>query len=106
MKRDPGLQPQRTCLAWGRTVFSFWVCALLLLRAGVVERNFSIFLVGSLQVVAAASMSIGLRVRRESLADGSEYRSPHAGFLKWAACIGVCSTLAGFLVVLENSRFF
>ena len=37
--RDPGLQPERTSLAWGRTALAMGANGLLLLRSGIVGQQ-------------------------------------------------------------------
>ncbi|WP_051814036.1 DUF202 domain-containing protein [Kitasatospora sp. MBT63] len=63
--RDPGLQPERTLLAWGRTALVLTVDALLVLRAGLVADRAALTATGGLLAAAACGfLGYGLRRRR------------------------------------------
>ena len=54
--RDPGLQPERTSLAWRRTALAVVFNAILLLRAGLQEQGPHLLALGVILCVGAAAM--------------------------------------------------
>jgi uncharacterized membrane protein YidH (DUF202 family) len=59
---DPGLQPERTTLAWGRTTLAMGVVSLLFLRWVPDYGGFSIVLIG-LSLLSAGGMNLHQRRR-------------------------------------------
>ena len=69
-RSDPGLQAERTALAWGRTAMTVFANALLALRAGFVGQRWPVTALGiALLVSAAAVMTFGAVRRRQLLSD-------------------------------------
>jgi uncharacterized membrane protein YidH (DUF202 family) len=64
-ERDPGLQPERTALAWQRTGLAAVVLAVLLLRHGVLDRAPLEIMAGVLAAAAALLSGFAIRVRSE-----------------------------------------
>lgn len=88
--KDPGLQPERTALAWQRTGLSAGVAAVLLFRSGVRQ--------GSLFGVLAAGCALAVLV----LAWGMARRRGNRGAPRWmllAAAVAGCGT--GAFTVVE-----
>ncbi len=75
---DPGLQAQRTALAWVRTGLSVFVNALLALRAGMQGGSpLTAWLGVALLVAAAMTVACGT-LRRRQLAATPTPGAPHA----------------------------
>ncbi|MEV4615033.1 DUF202 domain-containing protein [Kitasatospora sp. NPDC049258] len=63
--RDPGLQPERTLLAWGRTALLLTVDAMLILRSGLLHRQPGLSVMGGLLAATACGFfGYGLHRRR------------------------------------------
>jgi uncharacterized membrane protein YidH (DUF202 family) len=68
---DPGLQAERTALAWSRTAFAFLVNALLWLRAGLADDDSMLLLFGVVLLALAAGFHACGRRRGKALTTGS-----------------------------------
>lgn len=102
--RDPGLQPERTALAWVRTASSLLVVALLLLRAGFASSSGSVVVAGTfLMVCAAATYGLALYRQRRLVLD------PTAGVdAALVATVTAFSVLASFTMltyILHDETF-
>lgn len=74
--RDPGLQPERTALAWNRTALAAVINACLLLRSGMEGLNPALLLgAGCLIAVASSLMLIG-SVSERALSSATVPRAP------------------------------
>jgi len=92
MKRDPGLQPERTALAWRRTALAMLVNGGLLVRAAVESHAPALGTVAVLVLLASMLMFAVGAHRRQALVQAATHRAPHAAIVLlllaavWLAC--------------------
>jgi uncharacterized membrane protein YidH (DUF202 family) len=98
--RDPGLQPQRTALAWRRTGLAVLVNALVVLRAGVQGNHRLVTALGVLLILAAAgTVAAGAWRARVLSTTGTPCAPPPALVLgtvgvAWLACVAGLASIA------------
>jgi uncharacterized membrane protein YidH (DUF202 family) len=69
--RDPGLQPERTALAWRRTALAMTVNALLVARTGIASQARPLMLAGGLLAGFALLLTGASVLRHRQLASGA-----------------------------------
>ncbi|GAA1947570.1 hypothetical protein GCM10009717_12400 [Agromyces allii] len=105
MPRDPGLQPERTSLAWSRTGLAIAVNAVLALRSGFSSEQPALAVAGvALFVLAAVAVAHGT-VRRRQLDARHEPVPPSPVVMLGVAATVLLAALAGIISIsIEATR--
>ncbi len=103
--RDPGLQPQRTALAWHRTGLAAFVNALVVLRAGTHSGARGLVALGVLLMVLSAAAVVAGTWRARMLAASHAPGAPPQALMlasvgaTWLACV---AALLSIVVTLRG----
>lgn len=98
--RDPGLQPQRTALAWARTALATFVNALIVLRAGMLSEHPAVLALGTLLLAACALLVYCGTWRSRQLAQPGVPSAPPSVVMAatvgvtWLACVAGVAAVA------------
>jgi uncharacterized membrane protein YidH (DUF202 family) len=92
--RDPGVQPERTALAWSRTGLAVLANALLVLRAGSSSGSTPILMLGVLLLGAAGGAFACGAWRRRRLVSGTPPNAPPALVIQAAAIVMLLACVA------------
>ncbi|MBG6183919.1 uncharacterized membrane protein YidH (DUF202 family) [Arthrobacter sp. CAN_A214] len=98
---DPGLQPERTWLAWGRTMLAMVVVSLLFLRWIPGYGGFPAILIG-VAMISAGGVSFRQRRRYLRIDEGVEMERVHAdavAVLAVGASIIVLALLSAYVIL-------
>ncbi|WP_353810492.1 DUF202 domain-containing protein [Agromyces sp. SYSU T00194] len=103
--RDPGLQPERTALAWGRTALAIAVNALLVLRSGFVSDQPVLAALGVVLFASAAAAAAYGVVRARELSHDGGLVMPSAWPLLAVAAVVLLAAAGGVVsIAVEAGR--
>lgn len=98
--RDPGLQPERTAMAWTRTAISAMVCAVVYLKLALNAHSLLLGMGGAALLFGALGLVLISMRRRVDLVDADNRVAPAGHLLKWTAavvCMGALASMAAAL---------
>lgn len=96
--RDPGLQPERTALAWYRTLLAMALNGGLVLRAGLIQPHRGLQITGIVLLVLSGLIALAARRRTRSFDQARPAAPPDR--LMLAIALATASTAAGGLWAL------
>lgn len=100
---DPGLQPERTTLAWGRTMMALVTVSAIFLR-WLPHHGFPILLLFAVSTAAAGAIYVTQRRRYRASARGIRQETVDAdtSAVLWTAGAAVALGVLGIVVVLAS----
>jgi len=101
---DPGLQPQRTSLAWSRTGLAIFVNALLALRASAQSGQALLAVLGIVLLVAAAAAVVCGAWRRQRLTSPGIPGAPPVPLILASVMVTWLACAAGMVSILSTLR--
>jgi hypothetical protein len=98
--KDPGLQPERTALAWSRTVMAIFVNAGLVVRSGWLHHRIAMIAIG-VGIMMTCSLVIMLSHARRQELDGGRHPGMMARVMPLTIAgssflVSLCATLLFF----------
>ena len=103
MARDPGLQPERTSLAWTRTAGGMLLNAVLCLRIGYLANSLGLVsLALALLAASGLTFAIGRRRRRQLLCAGAPL-AVDAFAISLVVASTLLAALTGMCAILHSS---
>lgn len=99
MNRDPGLQGERTALAWTRTSLVMAVNATPVLRAGMQADDAGLIGLGVILALIALGVFMAGAHRRQQLA--ARPSAPADAVMRWTAASVILAAMAGAWTLLR-----
>ncbi|MEJ8856756.1 DUF202 domain-containing protein [Variovorax robiniae] len=99
--RDPGLQPERTAMAWTRTAISAMVSAVVYLKMALTANSLLLGVGGAVLLFGALGLVLISMRRRVDLVDVNKRAAPAGHLLKWTAivvCVGAVAAVASAML--------
>jgi uncharacterized membrane protein YidH (DUF202 family) len=100
--RDPGLQPERTALAWSRTTLSMLVTAAISLKSGAQLHGPEISIFGSCLLIGFVFTCMLGKARRNAMLHTGAAISPSGFFIATMAIAALASSVAVMAVLVRK----
>jgi uncharacterized membrane protein YidH (DUF202 family) len=97
--RDPGLQSERTALAWNRTALAGLTNGGLALRAGIVSDQWPIMMLGGILLVTAVAIITFGVLRKSCLANGEHVLAPRPTTMAATTAFALFACATAFAVL-------
>lgn len=98
-QRDPGLQAERTALAWNRTGLAVFANGLLALRSGWTNHQTPVTLLAFMLFLASAAVFLYALCRRRQLLSGQSVTGPPALAIAAVTIVSLAACVIGLVSI-------